>query len=218
MRRFPLDRFAFPRLAIAARCFISQPPGGDAPRPIRTAGVLRACRLAFPSSSSRPDAARGSARRLPKQYLDCAGKPLLAHTLEALAARARLLRRHRRHPPRRSRALRDRADVSLARRRGPLRPAGVRRRQPAAERARRARGAERGGARSRPHPRRRAHLSLARADRPRDRGGRASRRGDPGDRAQSTRSSRSTPRAASSLRRTALACAPCRRRRPSASI
>jgi ribosomal protein L22 len=61
--RFALDRSAIPRLADGPRCFISRRPGGHAPRPIRTAGVLRACRLAFPSSSSRPDAARGSARR-----------------------------------------------------------------------------------------------------------------------------------------------------------
>jgi hypothetical protein len=38
-------------------------PSGTALRPLNAAGVLRACRLAFPSSSSRPDAARGSARR-----------------------------------------------------------------------------------------------------------------------------------------------------------
>ncbi len=73
------------RLAIGAHCFISQRPGRCAPRPFPAAGASSVCRLAFHIVVAAGRGARLGAAT-PKQYLPCAGKPLLAHALEALAA------------------------------------------------------------------------------------------------------------------------------------
>ena len=166
-------------------------------------------------------AAAGRGTRLgaerPKQYLPCAGRPLIAHTLEALAAAwpfsAVIVVIHAD-----DRALYDEsARASFAGRPGDHRAACDRRRDAAAERARRARGARLSQARPRAHPRCRTPLSVPRAHRAerskRPRGMARRRR----ERRSATRSNRSTPRAGCWRPRRARASAPCRRRRRSAS-
>ncbi len=117
----------------------------------------------------------------PKQYLPCAGRPLFAHTLEALAAAWPFSAVDRRDPRRRPRALRRgaRACFPPAARAG-ARAARDRRRDPPGERARRARGARRARARHRAHPRRRAPVSFPRSRRPRGRSGEAHGAAAPG--------------------------------------
>jgi 2-C-methyl-D-erythritol 4-phosphate cytidylyltransferase/2-C-methyl-D-erythritol 2,4-cyclodiphosphate synthase len=73
-------------LAIAARCFISHAAG----RRCASAHSDRRSFARLPPRVSLIVVAAGRGARLgaalPKQYLNCAGKPLLAHALEALAA------------------------------------------------------------------------------------------------------------------------------------
>ncbi len=146
------------------KCAAGRRGSTDAPRP-KQRPTPRSMRDLRPETRRprrrrrRPGARLGAER--PKQYLPCAGKPLLAHTLEALLAAwpfsAVTVAIHAD-----DRALYDEALAQLsAEAAGGDRAAGDRRRDAAAERARRARGARRGGSRPRAHSRRRPPVSLA---------------------------------------------------------
>ncbi len=149
---------------------------------------------------------------------NCAGKPMLCHTLEALAAAHEFVAIDGRHPSRRPRALRRRYRLQLSEARrarltapalgGASRQASVRLGLEAQRELQPELVLIHDGARPFPSP---GLVARAIAGR------RAPRRRDPGDAGDRHDQAGRSPTAASSRRRSELRCARCRRRRRSAS-